>query len=107
MEKGHGVVAEFKGASQKLRNCPIQMPREINKASNTVLLLLSVFGVESAIRPDSLQLAGALGLLHQLLAMDVVDAEGLDDGAEGEDKTRGNGRHGTFDKDITRRDECE
>ena len=52
----------------------------------------NVFGSQSAIRPDSLQRAGALGLLHRLLAMDVVDAEGLDDGAEGEHKTRGNGR---------------
>ena len=52
----------------------------------------SVFGAESAIRPDSLQRACTLGLLCRLLAMDVVDAEGLDDGAEGEDKTRGNGR---------------
>ena len=30
--------------------------------------------------------------MRRLLAMDVVDAEGLDDYAEGEDKTRGNGR---------------
>ena len=45
-----------------------------------------MFGAESAIRPDSLQRAGALGLLRRLLAMDVVDAEGLDDWAEGEDK---------------------
>ena len=53
-------------------------------------------GPESAIRPDSLQRAGALGLLHRLLAMDVVDAEGLVQ--EGEDKTRGNGRQGTFNE---------
>ena len=61
------------------------------------------FGADSAIRPDSLQRAGALGLLHRLLAMDVVDAQGR---AEGEDNTRGNGRYGTFNKDITRRDGC-
>ena len=59
-----------------------------------------MFGAESAIRPDSLQRAGALGLLQRLLAMDVVDAEGLEDGAEGEDNTRGNGRYGTSSKDI-------
>ena len=47
-----------------------------------------VFGAESAIRADSLQRAGALGLLHRLLAMGV-DAEGLH---HCEDKTRGNGR---------------
>ena len=41
-----------------------------------------VFGTESAIRPDSLQRAGAV--LRRLLAMDVVDAEGLGDCAEGE-----------------------
>ena len=46
----------------------------------------------SAIRQDSLQRASGFGLLRRLLAMDVADAEGLDDGAEGEDKTRGNGR---------------
>ena len=63
--------------------------------------LVGVFGAESAIRPDSLQRAGALGLLHRRPAMDVVDAEGLDDGAEGEDKTQGNGRYGTFNKDTT------
>ena len=28
--------------------------------------------------------------------MDVVDAEGLEEGAEGEDKTHGKGRYGTF-----------
>ena len=50
-----------------------------------------MFGAESAIRPDSLQRAGALGLLH--LAMDVEDAEGLEEGAEGEDdNTRRNGQ---------------
>ena len=38
--------------------------------------------------------------------MDVEDAEGLEDGGEGEDNTRRNGRYGTFNKDITRRDEC-
>ena len=46
----------------------------------------SVFGAESAKRPNSLQRAGALWLLRRLLAMDVVDAEGLDDCAEGEEK---------------------
>ena len=51
-----------------------------------------MFGAETAIRPDSLQRVGALGLLRRLLAMDVLDAEGLDDCAEGGDKTRGNGR---------------
>ena len=45
-----------------------------------------VFGAESPTRPDSLKRAGAFGLLG------VVDAEGLDDGAEGEEKSRGNGR---------------
>ena len=69
-------------------------------------LLGHVFGAESAIRPDSLQRAGALGLLHRLHVMDVVDAEGHEDGAEDEDKTRGNIRYGTFSKDITRQDEC-
>ena len=39
--------------------------------------------------------------------MDVVDAEGLDDSAEGEDKSRGNGRQGTFHNNITERDGCE
>ena len=34
-----------------------------------------MFGAESAIRPD--------------LAMDVADTEGLEDGAEGEDNSRG------------------
>ena len=38
--------------------------------------------------------------------MDVIDAEGLEDGAEGEDNIRGKGRHGTFNKDINRQDEC-
>ena len=43
----------------------------------------SVFGAESATRQDALQRASALGLLRRLLAMDVVDAEGLDHGEEG------------------------
>ena len=47
------------------------------------------------------------GLLHRPLAMDVVDAEGLEDGAEGEDNTRGNGRYVTLDKDITGWNDCE
>ena len=68
---------------------------------------LYVFGAESAIRPDSLQRAGALGLLHRLLAMDVLDAEGFDDCAEGEDTTRGNGRWGTVNNTIRERDGCE
>ena len=58
-----------------------------------------MFGAESAIRPDSLQRAGALGLLHRLLATEVVDAEGCEDGAEGDYNTRRNGRYGTFNKD--------
>ena len=45
-----------------------------------------MFVAESPIRPDSLKRAAAFGLLG------VVDAEGLDDGAEGEEKSRGNGR---------------
>ena len=49
-------------------------------------------GAESAIQQDPLQRASALGLLRRLLAMDVVDAEGLDDGARGSVKTRGDGR---------------
>ena len=58
-----------------------------------MLASLGSFGAESAIRQDALQRASALGLLRRLLAMDVVvDAEGLDDGEEGDDKTRGNGR---------------
>ena len=65
-----------------------------------------MFGAESAIRPDSLQRAGAPGLLHQLLAMDVADAEGLEEGAEGEDNTRGNGRYWTFNKDTVEKYEC-
>ena len=69
-------------------------------------LSVFVFGAESEIRPDSLQRAGALGLLHRLLAMDVVDAEGHEDGVEDKDNTRGNKRYGTFSKDITRQDEC-
>ena len=46
-----------------------------------------VFRAESPSRPDSLQRAGALGLLRQLLAMEVVDAEGFDDDAVGEKRT--------------------
>ena len=69
--------------------------------------LSPVFGAESAIWPDSLRRAGALGLLCRLLPVGVVDAEGLEDGAEGEDKARGNGRKGTFNKDITECDGCE
>ena len=62
------------------------------------LYLRFVFGGESAIRPDSLQRAGALGLLHQLLTMDVEDAEGLEEGAEDEGNTRGKGQCGRSTK---------
>ena len=37
-------------------------------------------GAGSAIRPDPVQRADALGLFRQLLAMDVEDAGGLDAG---------------------------
>ena len=47
---------------------------------------------ESAIRKNSLKRTSALGLLRRLLAIDVVNAEGLDDGAGSSVKTRGNGR---------------
>ena len=79
----------------------MQLKKLVSLGSN------SVFGAESAVRPDPFQRAAALGLLRRLLAMDVVDADGLDDCAEGEDKTRGNGRYGTFNNDIRERDECE
>ena len=52
----------------------------------------TVFGAGLAIRPDPLQRPNALGLFRQLLAMDVEDAEGLDGGEVGEDKTLGNGQ---------------
>ena len=51
-----------------------------------------MFGAALAVRPDPLQRADALGLFWQLLAMDVEDAEGLDSGEVGEDKTLGNGQ---------------
>ena len=65
-----------------------------------------MFGAESAIWPDSLQRAGAPGLLRQLLAMDVVDAEGFDDCAVGEERTEGKRTNGTFNNDKER-DGCE
>ena len=39
--------------------------------------------------------------------MDVVDAEGLDDGAVGEEKTEGKRTNGTFNNDIKERDGFE
>ena len=48
-----------------------------------------MFGTGSAIRPGPLQRADALGLFLLLLAMDDEDAERLDCGEVGEDKTRG------------------
>ena len=63
-------------------------------------------GAESAIWPDSLQRAGALGLMRRLLAMDVVDAEGLDDGAVGEERTEGKRTNGTFNNDVKEQDGC-
>ena len=51
-----------------------------------------------------LQRAGALGHWHQLLAIDVVDAEGLDDEAVGEERTEGKRTNGTFNIDIKERD---
>ena len=66
-----------------------------------------VFWAESAIWPDSLQRAGALGLLCRLLPMGVVDAESLEGGAEGEHNKLGNGRRVTLNKDIADWDGCE
>ena len=65
-----------------------------------------MFGAESAIRPDSLQRAGARGLLHRLLAMYVVEAEGLDNCAVGEERTERKRTNGTFNFDIEERDRC-
>ena len=39
--------------------------------------------------------------------MDVVDAESLDDGAVGEERTEGKRTNGTFNNDIKERDGCE
>ena len=39
--------------------------------------------------------------------MDVVDAERLDDGAVGEERTEGKRTNGTFNNDIKERDGCE
>ena len=66
-----------------------------------------MFGSESAIRPGSLQRADALGLLRQLLATDVVDAEGLDDDEVGEERTEGKQTNGISNNDIKERDGCE
>ena len=66
-----------------------------------------MFGAESAIRPGSLARADALGLLLQLLAMDVVDAEGLDDDAVGKERTERKRTNGTHNNDIKGRDGCE
>ena len=63
-------------------------------------------GAEPAKRPDSLQRAGALGLMRRLLAMDVVDAEGLDDGAVGEDRTEGKRTNVTSNNDTKDQDGC-
>ena len=38
---------------------------------------------------------------------DVVDAEGLDDGADGEERTEGKRENGTFNNDIKERHGCE
>ena len=61
-----------------------------------------MFGAESASRPDSLQRAGALGLMRPLLAVDVVDAEGLDDCAVGEERTQGKRTNGDSQKTTSR-----
>ena len=66
-----------------------------------------MFGAESAIWPDSLQRAGAPGLLGQLLAMDVVDVEGFDDCAVGEERIEGKRTNGTLKNDNKERDGCE
>ena len=66
-----------------------------------------MFGPETTFRPDSLKRAGALGLMRRLLAMDVVDAEGLDDCAVGEERTEWKRTNGTFNNDVKERDGCE
>ena len=63
-----------------------------------------MFGAGSAIRPGPLQRAGALGLWHQLLAIDAAHAEGLDDEAVGEERTERKRTNGTFNIDIKERD---
>ena len=65
-----------------------EMEMSVEEHVTQIFFTLShVLGAESPIRPDSLQRAGALGLLRQLLATDVVDAEGFDDDAAGEKRT--------------------
>ena len=48
--------------------------------------------------------SGCAWALQQLLAMDVLDAEGLDDEAVREEKTEGKLTNGTFNIDIKQRD---
>ena len=57
----------------------------------------SVFGAESAIRQTHSSERASLGFCA---AMGVVDAEALDDGAVGEEKTEGKRTNGTFNNDI-------
>ena len=59
-----------------------------------------VFGAESAIRPDSLQRAGASGLWHQLLVRFGNDVETLDDEALGDECSVGKGTNLMLSNDI-------
>ena len=58
------------------------------------------FGAGSAIRSDSLQRAGALGLRHQLLVRFGNDVETLDDEALGDECSDGKGTNGILSNDI-------
>ena len=64
-----------------------------------------MFGAESAIRPDSLQRAGALGLLHRLLVRFGTDVETQEDEALGDEWSEGKLTNGIQSNDI--RDKME
>ena len=64
-----------------------------------------MFGAESTIRRDSLQRAGASGLLHQLLVRFGNDVETLDDEALGDECSVEKKKNLTWRNDIKRENE--
>ena len=112
-----GVVTYFPGIQDTFRImsilCPIDVVdhryeynyfRKLLWIYQSSFQIFFVSGAGSAIRPGPLQRARALGLWHQLLAMDVVDADSLDDEAVGEERTEGKRTNGTSNIDFEERD---
>ena len=103
LKRSHRTEIHTRNCWQKLENIRylcLCCPNGSSEAFPLKLRSLLVFGAESAIRPDSLQRAGALGLLHQLLVRFGNDVGTLDDEALRDECSDEKGTNGMLSNDM-------